>query len=164
MNAINSNLSSSYTPPASTVSGAADTARLQQQAQAQKAQQLEQAKPANEQVSISQQAQQLLAKDTAETGSVTAQNAVDRNEPSASSSSKNTSTTSTTSTTNTNATNNNPAVNTEQALDTAKTVQNRQTATALAQYSQQQSAATQPKVAPPTDAEQKPTTSIKALA
>lgn len=158
MNAINSNLSSSYTPPASTVSGAADTARLQQQAQAQKAQQLEQAKPANEQVSISQQAQQLLAKDTAETGSVTAQNAVDRNEPSASSSSKNTSTT------NTNATNSNPAVNTEQALDTAKTVQNRQTATALAQYSQQQSAATQPKVAPPTDAEQKPTTSIKALA
>ena len=124
MNAINSNLSSSYTPPASTVSGTA-------------------------------------AKDTAETGSVTAQNAVDRNEPSASSSSKNTSTTNTT---NTNATNNNPAVNTEQALDTAKTVQNRQTATALAQYSQQQSAATQPKVAPPTDAEQKPTTSIKALA
>ena len=161
MNAINSNLSSSYTPPASTVSGTADTARLQQQAQAQKAQQLEQAKPANEQVSISQQAQQLLAKDTAETGSVTAQNAVDRNEPSASSSSKNTSTTNTT---NTNATNSNPAVNTEQALDTAKTVQNRQTATALAQYSQQQSAATQPKVAPPTDAEQKPTTSIKALA
>ena len=108
--------------------------RVEQQPKAQE--QRDKIKPVAEQVLISKQAQQQY-----DTYTASAQNANNRYDTTASNSQPN---------------------GAEQAQDTLKTVQNRQTARALAEYAQQQSAESTPKPEPRESA--KPTASIQAIA
>lgn len=136
MSPISSSPALSTLPPSSTTNTVAGAAELQKQ---QRQDIRETVKPVAEQVFISKQAQQQL-----ETYAASAANAADRYDTEASSSTA--------------------GVNTEQVLETVTTVQNRQTAAALAQYAQQQAQANPPKPEPRSEVEQKPTTSIKAIA
>ncbi|QZA77604.1 hypothetical protein K4H28_15215 [Deefgea tanakiae] len=130
------------TPPTSATNTTVGAAELQKQLQQQRQEVRETVKPVAEQVFISKQAQQQF-----DTYAASAANAADRYDEDSSSSNSNT------------------GVSTDQALDTLKTVQNRQTAAALAEYAQQQAQANpRPQPEPRAEAEQKPTTSIKAIA
>ncbi|MBM5572636.1 MULTISPECIES: hypothetical protein [Deefgea] len=131
-------------PPSGASNTAVGAAELQKQLQQQNQATRETVKPVAEQVFISKQAQQQF--DTYVASAASAAERYDTGNASVSSA--------------------NPiGVSTEQALDTVQTVQNRQTAAAIAQYAQQQAQADPaPKPEPRTDIEQKPTTSIKAIA
>lgn len=112
-------------------------AAAEQQKQQQRQEVREAFKPIVEQVYISKQAQRQF-----DTYVASAANAADRYDHSVSPSLA--------------------GVSTEQVLDTVKTLQNRQTVAALAQYAQQQAQANPPQ--PRAEVEEKPTTSIQAIA
>ncbi|WP_410499616.1 hypothetical protein [Chitinibacter sp. S2-10] len=113
---------------------------LQKKAQEQKAEQREQIKPVVEQVYISQQAQELL-----DTYTTSYNNAIG-NESSTSSSSTS-------------------SVNTAQIIDSVDTVQNRQTAAAIAEYRSQQAESTPPEQTPEvTPYAERDSTSIRVIA
>lgn len=127
---MNINTSSSLTTssaPASNVV-AVNVSELQKQAQQQRTQTLEQVKPVAEQVFISQQAQKQL-----EIYQRSASNAAQQTDVSDTS---------------------NQAISSEQAVDTVKMLQKRQTIAAIASYAQQQAQATPPATKPAAEPEQ----------
>ncbi|MGL4996628.1 MAG: hypothetical protein ACRC6G_10720 [Deefgea sp.] len=133
------------TPPTSATNTVVGAAELQKQVQQQSQEVRETVKPIAEQVSISKAAQEQFERDTVSAAS--AGNSAGRSNGVEASA---------------NAANN--GVRTEQSLNTPESLQNRQTAAALAQYAQQQAQANPPKPEPRAEVEQKQTTSIKAIA